>query len=304
MDKLKNILITGASGLIGKVLTKQLRTQGHRVVHLSRTGGKPGVFGWDVDKGFIDPAAFEGIDTIIHLAGAGVADKRWTPERKREILESRTRSTRLLFDFLKKEAHSVRHFISASAIGYYGFETTEKIYSEDDQPGSDYLAQVTKAWEHEVDQIENLGIRVVKIRVGIVLSVNGGALREMMNPIKMFAGAPLGTGKQWMSWIHIDDVCAMFAYAATHEELKGAYNGVAPEPATNATLTKAIGRALGKPVILPPVPLFVLKIMVGEMAVIVANGSRISSAKIEQAGFRFAHRDLDESLRHLIQNGQ
>ncbi len=297
-----NILITGASGLIGTRLTEMLLQKGHQVSHLGRTkknNGQIKSFTWNVDQHQMDEDALQGIDTIIHLAGAGVADKRWTEKRKREILESRTRSTQLLFDLLKKENHKVTSIISASAIGYYGFESSDEL-TETSEAGKDFLSNVTKQWEDEVNKIESLGIRIVKIRIGIVLSEKGGALKEMMLPIKFYAGAPLGSGNQYVSWIHIDDLCSIFCKAVEDSNMHGAYNGVGPYAVTNRALTRAIAKVLGKPMFLPPVPSFMMKLIIGEMADIVLGGSKVSSTKIQQAGFSFQFDNLEKALRDLL----
>jgi uncharacterized protein len=296
-----NILITGASGLIGTRLTEMMLQKGHHVSHLGRSkkSGNVKSFTWNVDQHQIDKDALQGIDTIIHLAGAGVADKRWTAKRKQEILESRTRSTQLLLDVLKKDNHQVTTFVSASAIGYYGFESNDEL-KETSPAGTDYLASVTKQWEEEVNKIESLNIRVVKIRIGIVLSEKGGALKQMMLPIKFYVGSPLGSGNQYLSWIHIDDLCAMFCKAVEDKNMRGAYNGVGTHPVTNRTLTRAIAKVLNRPMFLAPIPGFVLKLIVGEMADIVLGGSKVSSSKIQQAGFSFQFDTLEKALRNLL----
>jgi uncharacterized protein (TIGR01777 family) len=297
-----NILITGASGLIGTRLTEMLLQKGHHVSHLGRTkknNGQVKSFRWNVDQHQIDEDALQGIDTIIHLAGAGVADKRWTQKRKHEILESRTRSTQLLFDTLEKRNHSVKSVISASAIGYYGFESSDEL-TETSAAGKDFLSNVTKQWEEEVNKIESLGIRIIKIRIGIVLSEKGGALKEMMKPIKFYVGAPLGSGNQYVSWIHIDDLCAIFCKAVEDINMRGAYNGVGPYAVTNRTLTRAIAKVLDKPMFLPPVPSFIMKLIIGEMADIVLGGSKVSSTKIQRAGFSFQFDTLEKALRDLL----
>ncbi len=298
----KNILITGASGSIGTRLTQVLLEQGHQVAHLSRNHqrSKARIYLWDINKKQIDPHAFEGIDTIIHLAGAGIADKPWTDERKWEILKSRTQSTKLLFEELQKHKHSVTTFISASAIGYYGFEDNEKLYKENDESGTDFLANVVRQWEAEIDRITELNIRVVKIRIGIVLDTNHGALKELIKPIKYFAGAPLGTGDQYVSWIHLDDLIAIFIKAVQDETMQGAYNGVAPNPVTNRELTKAIATQLRKPLFLPAVPEFILKVMLGEMANLVLQGNKVSSEKIEQTGLKFQYEKIEKALANLL----
>ncbi len=298
----KKILITGASGLVGKRLTELLLQKGYQVSHLGRRkrDGNVPSFVWDVEKDFIDSKALDDVDTIIHLAGAGVADKRWTASRKKEILESRTKSTALLLETLRKEKHSVSTVISASAIGYYGFGLSDGVFTEESKPGLDFLAQVTKQWEEEVDQIGSIGIRVVKLRIGIVLSEKGGALTEMAKPIRLGVGSALGTGKQYLTWIHLDDLCEMFIKAAEDQLIRGSYNAVGSEWVTNEEMTKAIAKVLKKPLWLPPVPGFVLKIVLGEMADMVLNGSKISSTRIQTTGFKFKFTKLEEALRDLL----
>lgn len=296
------ILITGASGLIGTRLTELLVEQGYSVVHLGRAKKKTGIpcYVWDVEKSFIEPGVFEGVDTIIHLAGAGIADKPWTDQRKKLILESRTHSTRLLYREIKKGGHSVKNFIAASAIGFYGFEDNDKLLHENDVAGTDFLAQVVKKWEDEVDQLKTLPLRLVKIRIGIVLSTAGGALKEILKPVKFYAGAPLGSGRQGVSWIHIEDLCRMFLKAVQDEHLQGVYNGVGPYPVTNKELTQAIAKALHKPLFLPPVPGLVLRLLLGEMADLVLKGNKVSAEKITQAGFTFQYKTLDAALANLL----
>ena len=295
------MLITGASGLIGTRLTEMLIEKNCEVAHLSRNSkpGKIKSYAWSVENGTLDGRALANTDAIIHLAGTGIAEKRWTQKRKQEILESRTKSTQLLFDCLHNSNRQVKTFISASAIGYYGFRGNEE-FTEASKPGSDFLAQVVSQWEEEVDKIQSLNIRTVKIRTGIVLSEKGGALTEMVKPIKWGVGAPLGSGDQYLSWIHIDDLCRMFLFALENESMRGAYNGTALEAVTNRQLTKAIAKTLKKPLWLPHVPAFVLKVMLGEMADMVVQGSVVSSEKIRNAGFRLQFPDLDLALSDLL----
>lgn len=297
----KKILITGASGLVGTRLTEMLLEKGHHVSHVGRTkkSGRVLSFVWDVEKNEIEQEALVGVDTIIHLAGAGVAEKRWNENRKKEILVSRTKSSALLYQTLNKGNHGVKTFVSASAIGYYGFCLDERIFTEDSKPGSDYLAQVTKQWEESVDPISELGIRVTKLRIGIVLSNKGGALQEMAKPIRYGVGAALGSGNQYLSWIHIDDLCALFVKAAEDEKMHGAYNAVC-DCVTNKEITKSIAHILKKPLWLPPVPAFMMRIIIGEMAMIVVNGSKVSSDKIRATGFVFQYTDLEKALVDLL----
>lgn len=297
----KKILITGASGLVGSHLTEMLLQKGYQVVHVGRTKrvGKIPAFVWDVNTGEFDNQALEGVDAIINLAGAGVADKRWTELRKREILESRIKSVALLNKVLSTVPHRVTTFVSASAIGYYGFGFGAEVFTEETKPGTDFLATVTNQWEAEVDKIGMLNLRLVKLRIGIVLSDKGGALTEMAKPVRWFVGSPLGNGGQYLSWIHIDDLCAMFEKAVADINLQGAYNAVCGDWVTNKEITKAIGKALNRPVWLPPVPGFVLKIMLGEMANLVLLGSKVSAAKIKETGFEFRFTKLGEALKSL-----
>ena len=298
----KNILITGATGLVGSKLTELLLQKGYRVSHLGRTkrNGPIPSFEWNINTEQMNIQALKGIDAIIHLAGAGIADKRWTEERKREILESRTGSSALLFKSLASQTHQVKAVISASAIGYYGFGLGEEVFTEESTPGKDYLAQVTQKWEAEVDKISSLPIRVVKLRIGIVLSERGGALVEMARPIRWGVGSALGSGRQYLSWIHLDDLCQLFINAIENEEISGAYNAVSGNWVTNEKMTKAIAHALKRPLLLPNIPPFILKLILGEMAMIVLNGSKVSADKIKKTGFTYAHPNLEESLSSLL----
>ncbi|MBT1704377.1 TIGR01777 family oxidoreductase [Chryseosolibacter indicus] len=303
MNASKRILLTGASGLIGSRLTEMLLQKGYEVSHLSRhksNTSKVKTFVWNIESGAIEKGALDGIDTIIHLAGAGVADKRWTNSRKKEILESRTKSTALLFNELKKENAPVKNFISASAIGYYGFDNNSKLFDENDKPGSGFLAEVTSAWEAEADKIEQLGIRLVKLRIGIVLSKKGGALEPMAKAVKFLVGSPLGSGDQYMSWIHIEDLCQMFIHAVENTEVRGAFNAVAPNPVTNKEMTEAIAKQLRKPMIFPSVPAFVLKAIFGEMGDVVLKGNKVSSKKIQETRFNYKFTTLDKALKDLL----
>ncbi|GCC50859.1 TIGR01777 family protein [Chryseotalea sanaruensis] len=298
----KNILITGASGLIGKRLTEFLLQKGHNVSHLGRSAKKGEIpsFVWNVEQMQMDVSALKGIDTVIHLAGAGIADKRWSEKRKQEILESRTQSTALLEATLKNTNNEVKHFISASAIGYYGFDLKGELYDEQSAPGTDYLASVTRQWEESIDKLIELPLRVAKLRIGIVLSDKGGALEPMVVPVKLFVGSPLASGKQMLSWIHIDDLCNMFIHLVENESLQGAYNGTGPYAVSNEDFTKAIARQLKRPLFLPKVPAFFLKLVLGEMANLIIYGSDVSSKKIQASGYQFQFNTLEESLQNLL----
>lgn len=298
----KTVAITGGTGLIGKRLTHFLKKDDYAIRYLSRTEDKkadPPQYGWDIREKSINPEALKGVRHIVHLAGANVGEKRWTSSRKEAILKSRTESTHLLYDYLKNNDHQVKSVVCASAIGLYPTDTGEMM-TEESPAGDAFLAEVTKQWEAETDRIASLGIRVVKIRVGVVLSNNGGALPQMLTPIKFGVGAPLGSGKQHMSWIHIDDLCRMFQYAIEHPEMEGPYNGVGPYPVTNAELTRKIANVIKRPLILPPVPKFVLRIMLGEMADIAVQGTKVSNEKIKKAGFTYHYNDIDQALINLL----
>ncbi|AMQ55229.1 TIGR01777 family oxidoreductase [Algoriphagus sanaruensis] len=294
---MRQILITGGSGLVGKRITELLEKKGYEVAWLSRSPQTQKTFLWEVEQGKIDPEAIEWADAIIHLAGAGVAEKRWTFERKKLILESRTKSTELLFKAIQGAVHKPNAFISASAVGYYGFNTGPILVEETTSPGDDFLAQVVIAWENEVKKIESLSIRTVMLRIGIVLDADGGALGEMLKPP---VAAPLGSGDQWMSWIHLEDLARMFVFALEKTTLQGIYNAVAPNPATNQQLTKEAASAKGKPYVGIGVPGFALKLVLGEMAAMVLGGNRVSSQKIQKTGFEFEFSELKPALKDIF----
>lgn len=302
--KNKNVLITGGSGLIGNRLTELLIEKGYVVSHLSRKEDlKSGIkkYRWDSNTKFFDEKALKNVDYILHLAGAGIADERWTEERKKEILDSRINSTALLYDNLKKVDNNVKAVVSASAIGYYGFAENGIVFDENDKPGTDFLANVTELWEKAVDKIAQLNIRIVKIRIGVVLSEKGGALPQMALPVKLFAGSPLGSGEQVISWIDLDDLCNLFIFAIENEKMEGAYNAVSPNPVSNKTFTQAIAKVLNRPVWPIKVPKFLLKIAVGEMEMMISGGSNIKNKRIaEETNFVYEFPTLEKSLKkHL-----
>lgn len=294
---MKNILITGGSGLIGRKITRLLEQKGYAVAWLSRSSQDQKSFSWDISKLEIDPQAMEWADAVIHLAGAGVAEKRWTAERKKTILQSRTQSTSLLYHAIEQAENKPDTLISASAVGYYGVSTGATLINENSPAGDDFLSQVTRAWENEVKQIESLHIRTVILRIGVVLDAQGGALQEMLKPP---VAAPLGTGAQWMSWIHIEDLVRMFVYALEKTTLQGIYNAVGPNPATNQQLTYEAAKAKGKPYVGIGVPGFILKLVLGEMASMVLGGNRVSSQKIQKSGFQYEYPELVTAMDELF----
>jgi uncharacterized protein (TIGR01777 family) len=298
-----NILITGGTGLVGTVVTELALQKGYQVSFLSRsTKSIPQVkvFQWDIAQKKIDIQAIEQADYIIHLAGAGVADKRWSDAYKQEILDSRIISTQLLQEAISKSIKKPKAIVAASAVGIYGFDTGDTLMQEDSRQGEGFLAEVTKKWEEELLKFENLGIRTVIMRIGIVLSTKGGALQKMMRPVQFFAGSALGSGKQYMSWIHIRDLARMFLFAIENEQIRGVYNAVGNTPVTNETFTKAIAKVMNKPLFLPNVPEFALRLMLGEMASMVIGGNRVSNEKIVKAGFQYEFETLEEALKNLI----
>jgi len=297
----KHILLTGGTGLIGTQLTKALLAKGYQVSHLDRKPGKnPQVKTYllDVTKGEIDATCINGVDTIVHLAGAGIVGKRWTDERKKEIINSRTQSIGLIYDLLKKKNHLVKSVISASATGYYG-DRADELLTEESAPGSDFLAEVCIKWEQAADAGLDTGLRVVKLRTGVVLDKNGGALPQLANPIKWGIGSPMGSGKQWMPWIHWKDVVKLYLYAIENSALKGVYNMTGPNPVTNQELTKAVAKQLRKSLWAPNVPEFVLKLILGEMRAVVMESDRTSAQKIEDAGFKFDFPELQDALKDI-----
>ncbi|MBC3784987.1 TIGR01777 family oxidoreductase [Spirosoma utsteinense] len=308
----QTVLITGGTGTIGRRLTQLLQQQGYQVSLLSRqvssatsAGTQPdssvSVYQWDIRKGHLDPQAIQTADHIIHLAGAGVADERWTDARKDEILTSRTESTELIAKALANNPHHVKSFIASSAIGYYGGDTGDRPLTETSSGGSDFLAQVTRAWERSEDQVAALGIRTVKMRTGVVLTMAGGALPKLAQPVRLGAGAPIGSGQQYISWIHLDDLCRLYIRALEDESWQGVYNAVAPGPVTNETLTRTIARVLNRPMLLPNIPNFAIKLMFGELAITVIGGNYVLNKRIsEETDFQYQHGELEYALRELL----
>jgi uncharacterized protein (TIGR01777 family) len=296
-----HILITGGTGLLGRPLTNSLISNGHQVSHLSReSGSDPQVktFLWDVEKQKIDADCINGIDMIVHLAGAGIAEKRWTQKRKNFIIESRTASIRLIYALLKDRPHQVCKVISASGVGYYG-DKGEVLLNEESGPGSDFPALCCIEWEKAVDEAKALNIPVLKFRTGVILTEKGGALPELAGPIKSGIGAPLGSGKQWIPWIHIDDAISMYLHGIQNRDCIGTYNMAAPHPVSNEEMTKAIARHFHKKLWLPNIPAFALKIIMGEMCTIVLSSTKAASSKIENTGFQFKYSDLELALKAI-----
>jgi uncharacterized protein len=303
------VLISGGSGLIGKQLSKMLRQKGYDVGILSRTNkeNKPGknsegitIYNWDIEKKYIDPEAIETAAYIVHLAGENLMDKRWTERQKKKIIDSRVKTANLLFEKVRDSRKQLKAFISASAVGYYGSVTSEHIFNEDDPPASDFLGTVCRQWEEAADQFSTLGIRTVKIRTSPVFAKEGGILRKLSLPVKLWLGAGLGTGKQYFPWIHIDDLCGIYSKAISDDKMKGAYNAAAPGHVTNKELMRNIARVLHKPSWFPNVPGFLIKLFLGAMGDASLKGSRVSSEKIEAAGYRFLFPGVKEALQEAL----
>ncbi len=296
--KMEKVLITGGSGLIGRRLSFLLKSRGYEVRILSRSNNPKNnykTFVWNVSEQYINDSAFEGLTHIIHLAGAGIADKRWSEKRKKEIIASRVASTNLLYNSVKRLKTPLNSFISASATGYYGAITSETIFEEKDKPAKDFLGKVCSLWEDSIFQFNEIKIRTVALRTGIVLSKDGGALKKMKTPII----TSLGNGKQYMPWIHIDDLCELYIKAIEDEQFKGAFNAVSPEHISNLSFSKKISKIFNYPFLALGAPSLILQIVFGEMSTIILNGSRISANKIKQAGFKFKFENLEKALKNL-----
>lgn len=300
----KKILITGGTGTVGLYLTERLQKEGHQIVWLSRkaktTTNGVKIYDWDVQKSHINPAAIVGITHVIHLAGAGVADEAWTEERKKEILESRVKSAELLFRNFAEAQIKPECFVSASATGYYGIDTGSTFLSENAPCGDGFLSEVCRSWEDSCQKFEQIGTRSVSLRIGIVLSKKGGAFEKMIMPVRLGLGAALGSGQQYISWIHAADLANMFYFAAFNNNLRGKFNAVAPNPVSNEDFNKTAAKVLGRPLFLPNIPSFFLEIVLGERAALVLGGNRVSAEKILQAGFLWQFPELTNAVKDLI----
>ena len=300
----KNVLISGGSGFIGRHLTTLLIAKGYSVSILSRSEkqnkGDIFYYKWDVSNQTIEEEAVLKADYIIHLAGENIAEKRWTAKRKAVIIDSREKSTQLLYSVLKKNNKTLDAFISASAVGIYGAVNGEEICTEDMKPANDFLGYTCQKWEDSLDFIENLNIRTVKIRTGLVLGKNDGFLKKLIPLFKYRLGSALGSGKQYMPWIHVDDLCSIYYQAIVNQDMAGPYNAAINDNTTNSIFSKTLACVFGYSIWLPNVPAFVLKLTMGEMAKIVLTGRRVSSNKIEQTGFKFQFKNLEGALRNCL----
>ncbi|MCY1017023.1 TIGR01777 family oxidoreductase [Pyxidicoccus sp. MSG2] len=298
------VAVTGATGFLGPGLVQRLRARGHEVHVLARDVERSlsrlpaGVTGAVYDAGKpLAPEALAGAEAVVHLAGEPVA-QRWTKEAKHRIHDSRVQGTRTLVEAMKA-AGTVKRFVSVSAIGYYGGTRAAEPLTEESSPGDDFLAQVCRAWEAEAARAREAGIRTSVVRMGVVLHPEGGALHKMLPPFRMGAGGPVGSGKQYVSWVHREDALDLLLFVLEHPTLEGPVNATAPTPVTNEVFAHALGHALGRPSVMH-VPAFMLKAAMGEMAKVALEGQRVLPRRAQEAGFTFRHTDLEAALRELL----
>lgn len=289
--------------MIGQHLIPKLIVNGYDVAILGRSKKENSAannYLWDIEKQEIEERALDNVSHIVHLAGANLGEKRWSNKRKQLLIDSRVKSAQLLFEKFKESGLHIKTYISASAIGYYGAVTTDHIFIESDFPADDYLGKLCTLWERSADDFSAIAERVVKLRTGVVLSEIDGALEKMIRPIKAGFGSPLGSGKQFMPWIHIDDLCDIYLKSLMDKTINGSYNAVSPDFSTNRDITLTIARVLKKKIRLPNVPAFLLKLIFGEMADIILEGSRVSADKIISTGYKFIFEDPEKALNELI----
>ena len=295
------VLVTGSSGLIGSALTKSLKTGGHSVIHLLRTNNNPDSPVWDLDKEEIDLAQTGGNYAVVHLAGENIADGRWSEKKKNRILNSRVRGTKLLAEHFACAENKPQVFISASAVGFYG-DRGEDIVDESSEVGNGFLAKVCGQWEEASNVAAEAGIRVANVRFGVVLSSKGGALKKMLLPFKMGLGGVIGSGRQYMSWLSIDDAVAMIQYVIANDSIHGSVNFVTQNTINNREFTKTLGRVLNRPTIFP-LPVFAARLAFGEMAdELLLSSTRVFPEKLVDSGYKFQHPDLSQALEHLIES--
>jgi uncharacterized protein (TIGR01777 family) len=293
------VLISGATGLIGETLTPPLEAGDHKIIRLTRSPGVSDDVGWDPSAGEIDASRLEGIDAVVHLAGESIAEGRWTPQKKRRIMESRERGTRLLAGAVADLPEPPRVMVSASAVGYYGDRGNE-LLREESGPGSDFLAEVCKAWEAAADPARERGIRVVHPRFGLVLTTRGGALGRTLPIFKLGGGGRIGSGRQWWSWITMDDVVGSIIHALSNDSVDGPVNVGSPNPLTNGEYTRVLGRVLSRPTIFP-LPAPAARLALGEVAdALLLASQRMEPAKLKETGYEFRYPELEGALRHLL----
>jgi uncharacterized protein len=291
------ILITGATGFLGRPLVERLITGGHEVTRIVRSTRHPGIL-WDPDNRKVDASRLEGYDAVVHLAGESIQG-RWTKAKKQEILSSRTENTKFLVEVLSHLKQKPKVFVSASAIGYYGDRDVEKL-SEEALPGRGFLADVVKQWEAASKPLEKEGMRVSWIRTGLVLHPSGGALGKLLLPFKLGLGGPIGNGKQWWSWIERDDLLRIYEFALTSDSAHGPINAVAPNAVTNKVFVKTLGKVLSRPAIIP-LPAFAIKLILGEMGKeLLLYSQHVLPKKLEESHFTYNYTELSPALKHLL----
>jgi uncharacterized protein (TIGR01777 family) len=294
------IVVAGASGLVGSALVSKLKAEGAEVTRLVRLAAKSGEIEWHPDRGSIDAPAMEGFDAVINLAGDGIADGRWTEEKKRRILDSRVNGTRLLSETMANLSRKPATFINASAVGFYGSRGDELV-DEDSGPGEGFLASVCRQWESATAPAEQAGIRVVKLRLGVILTKDGGIMGSMLRPFKLGLGGKVGSGQQVISWIAMDDVVAAISFILHTESLRGPINAVAPQPVTNEEFTKTLGRVLSRPTFMA-MPAFAARLAFGEMAdEMMLSSTRVAGKVLNDAGFKFQYPELEGAVRAMLQ---
>jgi len=294
------VAVTGSHGLIGSGLLDALHTRGDEAVRLVRDQPQPGEARWEPAEGKIDAKALEGVDAVVHLAGVGIGDRRWSDEHKRAVLDSRVQGTTLLARTLASLTDRPSVLVSASAVGYYG-DRGDEVLTEDAGPGTGFLSEVCEQWERSTAPAEDAGIRVAHLRTGLVMSREGGALKQMLVPFRLGAGGRIGSGRQWWSWIAIDDELGAILHVVGDDTVRGPVNLTAPNPVTNAEFTKTLGKVLGRPTLLPT-PTFALKALFGGDAVdeMFLGGQRVVPAKLEATAYEFRHPHLEPALRALL----
>lgn len=300
----KNVLITGGTGFVGRHLTQMLIAQGYSVSILTRNKkiNTDNVFyyAWDVEKQFIEEEAVHKADYVIHLAGENIAEKPWTKKRKETILSSRALSAQLIYNCLQKSNSKIEAFISASAVGIYGAINGQAICTEGMQPANDFLGLTCQKWELAVKPFAELGIRTVIIRTGLVLGKNEGLLKKLSPVFKYRLGSALGSGKQYMPWIHIDDLCRIYLEAIKNPEMNGAYNAAITDNTTNQLFSETLAKVYGYKLWLPNVPSFLIQFALGEMSKMVLKGRRVSNAKLQALGFQFEHENLENTMKDCL----
>ncbi|MFQ3575031.1 MAG: TIGR01777 family oxidoreductase [Cytophagales bacterium] len=295
----KTVLITGAGGMLAQKVSNQLKAKGYQVRFLSRNPKSNEQFKWDIEKAYIDEKAFDNLTHIVHLAGASVGEKKWTKPRKKEIIDSRVETAKLLNKYVLEKGLNLEAFISASGISFYGKDTKDLIVDENSPKGDGFLADVVELWEKAADDFSKHSKRVVKLRFGVILDKNSGMIQKLAPLFNLGLGSAVGSGKQFLPWVHAEDACNSVFFAIENEELNGVFNIVAEEAITNQEFSRAFAKSMKKPFFLPPVPGFVLKITLGEMAEMVLGGNRVSNLKSLQNGFTYEFDNIKKALNHI-----